>query len=116
MPTYRISNRHTSTVLVPSVQSDSDISAGMEYLSSLPEVFPPLELSDLIISQISANPPASVFTVAVNLDAGQGGGVKEVLTTGSRSTANKEAAKIPGSFVIEEDREQNRERAKGRRG
>lgn len=116
MPTYRISNRHTGAILVPPVQTDSEISAGLEYLSTLPEILPSLELSDLIISQLSANPPVSIFTVAVNLSEGQGGGVKELLTTGSRSTAAREAAKTPGAFVIEEDREQNLQRSKERKG
>jgi hypothetical protein len=115
MPTYRISNRLTGAVLAPSVQSDSDVAAAAEYLDSLgPSTT--LTLEDFIVTQISANPPAAIFTVAVNLSEGQGGGVREITTTGSRATAAREASKHPGAFVIEEDREQNRERSKGRRG
>lgn len=114
VPTYRILSRRNNAVLAPSIVTDSEISAGLEYLVTLP-ASSTLELTDIRVEETSPAPVASVYTVVEALDVAQGGGLKEVCTTGSRQTAISEAGRNKTFSVIEESREQNRIRSKDRK-
>lgn len=104
MPTYRITSRSTGKVLDPSVQADSEASA----LAGFDQ--------DDVVEQISASPPAAVFTIAYPVNTPRGVELVEVMTTGSRDTAQREMAKQPpGRTLIEETPAVNRQVARGRR-
>lgn len=104
MPTYRVTNRETGEVLLPAVQADSEFSA----ISGQP--------GDPVATQISPNPPAAVFTVAWPQETARGVELVEVMSTGSRATAQDELRKQPpGRSMIEETPAANRIGGKSRR-
>lgn len=106
MPTYRLTDRKTGKVLDAAVQADSEISAR----DGQPED------ADLLVEQVSLNPPAAVFTIAWSQETARGVEVVEVATTGSRATALREMGKQPpGRTLIEESPAANRVAARGRR-
>jgi hypothetical protein len=107
MPTYRITD-NTGAVIVQAVQADSEASA-LAALDGFPE-------DGVVVTQVSANPPATVYTIAHPMSTTRGVELVEVMTTGSRATAMRELAKEPpGRMLIEESPEANRAAARGRR-
>lgn len=106
MPTYRLTDRKTGRIVDAAVQADSDASAR----AGQPDD------ADLVVAEISPNPPAAVFTIAWSQQTGRGTELVEVMTTGSRATALREMAKEPpGRALIEESPAANRAAARSRR-
>lgn len=106
MPTYRLTDRATGRIVDASVQADSEISAR----DGQPDE------ADLVVTEISPNPPAAVFTIAWPQQTARGVELVEVLTTGSRATALAAMGKEPpGRTLIEETPAANRVAARGRR-
>ncbi len=106
MPTYRITDRATGQVLAPSVQADSEFSARAG--------FP--EEADLVVTLISPNPPAAIYTIAWPQETARGIELVEVCTTGSRATALVEMGRQPpGRTLIEETPAANQAAARARR-
>lgn len=106
MPTYRLTDRKTGRIVDAAVQADSESSAR----AGLPED------ADLLVTEISPNPPAAVYTIAWPQETGRGTELVEVMTTGSRATALRELAKEPpGRTLIEESPAANRAAARSRR-
>lgn len=106
MPTYRLTDRKTGRIVDAAVQADSPLSV----LGGQPED------ADLLVTEISPNPPAAVFTIAWQQETGRGPELVEVCTTGSRATAIAAMGKEPtGRTLIEESPAANRAAARGRR-
>ena len=103
MPTYRLTERLTGRIVEPAVQADSELSARAGQPDN----------ADLVVMEISPNPPAAVYTVAYPVETGRGVELVEVMTTGSRTTALREMS--PGRSLIEESPQANRAAARGRR-
>lgn len=113
MPTYRIVERVSSRVVVPSRVADSEFSALAGFLDSPDGV----EYEAVLVS---VNPPAMVFTVVRQEVTARGVEVVEVCTTGDRETALRESIRANGNgggarSIVEETVAMNRVTARGRR-